>query len=109
MTETALTVHQTARPHGFPAADHFTFAESPLPEPSAGSALVENLYWSVDPYHREMMDDLPGGFALGLLENYGATVFGGQWKDVFAFTVLVLVLLFRPSGLLGETLGRARA
>ncbi|MGW2787933.1 zinc-binding dehydrogenase [Streptomyces populi] len=64
MTETALTVHQTARPHGFPAADHFTFAESPLPEPSAGSALVENLYWSVDPYHREMMDDLPGGFAL---------------------------------------------
>jgi branched-chain amino acid transport system permease protein len=52
---------------------------------------------------------LVGGFALGLLENYGATVFGGQWKDVFAFTVLVLVLLFRPSGLLGETLGRARA
>ncbi len=52
---------------------------------------------------------LLGGFALGLLENYGATVFGGQWKDVFAFTVLVLVLLFRPSGLLGETLGRARA
>ncbi|MGQ0832164.1 MAG: branched-chain amino acid ABC transporter permease [Microthrixaceae bacterium] len=52
---------------------------------------------------------LLGGFALGLLENYGATVFGGQWKDVFAFTVLVLVLLFRPSGLLGETLGRVRA
>ena len=52
---------------------------------------------------------LLGGFALGLLENYGATVFGGQWKDVFAFTVLVLVLLFRPQGLLGEALGRARA
>ncbi|KAB1990032.1 MDR family NADP-dependent oxidoreductase [Streptomyces triticiradicis] len=64
MTETALTVHQTARPHGFPTADHFAFAESPLPEPPAGGALVENLYWSVDPYHREMMDDLPGGFAL---------------------------------------------
>jgi branched-chain amino acid transport system permease protein len=52
---------------------------------------------------------LLGGFSVGLLENYGATLFGGQWKDVFAFTVLVLVLLFRPSGLLGETLGRARA
>ncbi|WP_406835022.1 zinc-binding dehydrogenase [Streptomyces sp. AHU1] len=64
MTETALTVHQTARPHGFPTADHFAFTKSPLPEPPAGSALVENLYWSVDPYHREMMDDLPGGFAL---------------------------------------------
>ncbi|MFD5633269.1 NADP-dependent oxidoreductase [Streptomyces sp. NPDC127077] len=64
MTETALTVHQTARPYGFPTSEHFAFVESPLPEPAAGSALVENLYWSVDPYHREMMDDVPGGFAL---------------------------------------------
>ncbi|MEV7737960.1 NADP-dependent oxidoreductase [Streptomyces sp. NPDC088921] len=64
MNKTALTVHQIARPHGFPTADHFAFIESPLPEPAAGSALVENLYWSVDPYHREMMDDVPGGFAL---------------------------------------------
>ncbi|WP_190085061.1 NADP-dependent oxidoreductase [Streptomyces longisporoflavus] len=61
MTETALTVHQTARPHGFPTPDHFAFVESPLPEPAPGTALVENLYWSVDPYHREMMD---GDFAL---------------------------------------------
>ncbi|MFJ3759316.1 NADP-dependent oxidoreductase [Streptomyces sp. NPDC090080] len=65
MNQTALTVHQTARPHGFPTAEHFAFTESTLPEPAVGSALVENLYWSVDPYHREMMDGLPGGFALG--------------------------------------------
>jgi branched-chain amino acid transport system permease protein len=52
---------------------------------------------------------LLGGLVLGLLENLGATVLGGQWKDVFAFTVLVLVLLFRPTGLLGESLGAARA
>lgn len=65
MNETALTVHQTARPHGFPTAGHFAFVESALPEPPAGSALVENLYWSVDPYHREMMDDVPDGFTLG--------------------------------------------
>ncbi|MFD9460704.1 NADP-dependent oxidoreductase [Streptomyces sp. NPDC060027] len=64
MNETALTVHQTARPHGFPTAEHFALVESTPPEPAAGSALVENLYWSVDPYHREMMDDVPGGFAL---------------------------------------------
>lgn len=50
-----------------------------------------------------------GGFALGVLESYGATVLGGEWKDVFAFTILVLVLMFRPTGLLGESLGRARA
>lgn len=61
MTETALTVHQTARPHGFPTPGHFAFVESALPEPAPGTALVENLYWSVDPYHREMMD---GDFAL---------------------------------------------
>lgn len=64
MNETALTVHQTTRPHGFPTAEHFTFVESTLPDPAVGSALVRNLYWSVDPYHREMMDDVPGGFAL---------------------------------------------
>ncbi len=52
---------------------------------------------------------LLGGVLLGLLENWGATVLGGQWKDVFAFTMLVLVLLVRPTGLLGESLGKARA
>ncbi|MFF1659361.1 NADP-dependent oxidoreductase [Streptomyces sp. NPDC058252] len=62
MNDIALTVQQTARPTGFPTPDHFRFAESPVPEPAPGTALVENLYWSVDPYHREMMD---GDFALG--------------------------------------------
>ncbi|WP_035797458.1 NADP-dependent oxidoreductase [Kitasatospora mediocidica] len=55
-TASALTVHQTARPTGFPTPGHFRFVESPVPEPGPGTALVENLYWSVDPYHREMMD-----------------------------------------------------
>lgn len=61
MTRTALTVHQIARPAGFPAPGDFRFAESTVPDPAPGTALVENLYWSVDPYHREMMD---GDFAL---------------------------------------------
>ncbi len=52
---------------------------------------------------------LLGGLTLGLIENYGASVLGAEWKDVIAFTVLVLVLLVRPTGLLGETLTRARA
>lgn len=50
-----------------------------------------------------------GGFALGLLESYGSTLFGGEWRDVFGFTILVLVLMFRPTGILGEQLGRSRA
>ncbi|OPC79585.1 NADP-dependent oxidoreductase [Embleya scabrispora] len=53
---TAVTVHQIARPDGVPTAAHFRFVETPPPEPVRGTALVENLYWSVDPYHREMMD-----------------------------------------------------
>lgn len=51
---------------------------------------------------------LLGGFVLGLVENYGSAIFGGQWKDVIAFVVLLVVLMVRPTGLLGESLGRAR-
>lgn len=51
---------------------------------------------------------LLGGLVLGLVENYGSAIFGGQWKDVIAFTVLLVVLMFRPTGLLGESLGKAR-
>ena len=52
---------------------------------------------------------LLGGLLLGLIENQGAGLFGGKWKDVIAFAVLVLVLMIRPTGLLGESLGKARA
>ncbi|MGH3921585.1 MAG: branched-chain amino acid ABC transporter permease [Pseudonocardiaceae bacterium] len=51
---------------------------------------------------------LLGGLALGLIENYGAAVWGSEWKDVIAFSALVIVLMFRPTGLLGESLGTAR-
>ena len=52
---------------------------------------------------------LLGGLTLGLIETYGAHIFGGKWQDVIAFTILLIVLMFRPTGLLGESLGRARA
>ena len=52
---------------------------------------------------------LLGGLVLGLAENYGSNVFGSNWKDVVSFLLLVLVLLFRPTGILGESLGKARA
>jgi len=32
-------------------------------------------------------------------------VFGSNYQDVFAFLVLIVVLVFRPSGLLGERIG----
>jgi branched-chain amino acid transport system permease protein len=52
---------------------------------------------------------LLGGLVLGIMENWGAAVFGSEWRDVVAFVLLVLILLVRPSGLLGESLGKARA
>jgi branched-chain amino acid transport system permease protein len=52
---------------------------------------------------------LVGGFVLGLLEIYGAALFGTAWKNVISFTILLLVLLLRPTGLLGESIQQARA
>jgi branched-chain amino acid transport system permease protein len=52
---------------------------------------------------------LLGGFVLGLAENYGSAIVGSQWQDVVAFLLLIVILLFRPTGLLGESLGRTRA
>jgi branched-chain amino acid transport system permease protein len=46
---------------------------------------------------------------LGLFEMYGAAIFGSEWHDVVAFSILVLVLMFRPTGILGESLQQARA
>ncbi len=51
-----------------------------------------------------------GGLLLGLIESLGAGyigeltggVFGSNYQDIFAFLVLILVLVLRPTGLLGE-------
>lgn len=51
-----------------------------------------------------------GGIVLGLMETFAASylgiltngAFGAEYKDVFAFAVLILILIFRPKGLLGE-------
>ena len=42
-----------------------------------------------------------GGLLLGLIENLGVACVGVQWQGVISFAVLVLVLMFRPTGLLG--------
>ncbi|MFD0268941.1 NADP-dependent oxidoreductase [Streptomyces sp. NPDC127106] len=62
---TAYAVHQTARPTGFPTASDFTLVRTPVPEPAPGTALVQNLLLSVDPYHRGLMDGGEDGFELG--------------------------------------------
>jgi branched-chain amino acid transport system permease protein len=57
-----------------------------------------------------------GGLVLGLLEAFAASylslftggAFGAEYKDIFAFSILILILIFRPRGLLGEVV-RERA
>jgi branched-chain amino acid transport system permease protein len=52
---------------------------------------------------------LLGGLMLGVIGNYGQTLLGNaQWTDVVAFVVLVAILMIRPTGILGESLGKAR-
>ena len=43
-----------------------------------------------------------GGLLLGLLESFGAAWLGGEWRDVFSFLILILILTFKPTGLLGN-------
>lgn len=43
-----------------------------------------------------------GGLLLGLVESLGAAYISSEFKDGFAFLILIFVLIFRPSGLLGE-------
>jgi branched-chain amino acid transport system permease protein len=45
-----------------------------------------------------------GGFLIGLIESLTTQFISDQWSNVVVFSVLVLVLTFRPSGLLGESL-----
>jgi branched-chain amino acid transport system permease protein len=46
-----------------------------------------------------------GGLVLGLLESFVTQIpgIGSEWKDVFSFSVLILVLVFKPTGLLGKS------
>jgi branched-chain amino acid transport system permease protein len=43
-----------------------------------------------------------GGFMLGLIENFGASYISSIYKDAFAFVVLIITLIIRPAGLLGQ-------
>ncbi len=57
---------------------------------------------------------LLGGIILGLLETFAGTymsvftmgVAGAEYKDIFAFGILILVLIFRPQGLMGENVAQ---
>jgi branched-chain amino acid transport system permease protein len=57
---------------------------------------------------------LLGGIVLGMMESFAGAYLsafttgaaGAEYKDILAFMVLILVLIFRPAGLLGEQVGQ---
>ena len=45
-----------------------------------------------------------GGLLLGLLETFAGGIKGlSNYRDAFAFAILILILLFKPAGLLGKS------
>jgi branched-chain amino acid transport system permease protein len=53
------------------------------------------------------LGSIPGaiiaGLILGIAENFTIFTIGGAWKDAIAFLILIVVLIFRPTGLFGES------
>ena len=43
-----------------------------------------------------------GSFVLGLTESFGTGYISSDYEDAFAFIILILILIFKPSGLLGR-------
>ena len=43
-----------------------------------------------------------GGLVIGLIESLGGQFIAVRWTDVIIFSILVLVLVFRPAGILGR-------
>lgn len=61
-----------------------------------------------------MTGALLGGIVLGMLETFAGSYMGvftmgaagSEYKDIFAFSILILVLIFRPQGLMGKNVGQ---
>lgn len=49
-----------------------------------------------------------GGVIIGMIEIFGAGYISGQYKDVFAFIILISVLYFKPTGIMGENIDDTR-
>ena len=49
-----------------------------------------------------------GGLIIGMVEIFGAGYISGQYKDVFAFIILIAVLYYKPTGIMGENIDDTR-
>jgi len=78
-------------------------------EPTMGmNAILKGIIASIIGGIGSIPGALLGGFLLGIIENLGIWKIQAGWKDMIAFTVLILFLLFRPEGILGKKNDRER-
>jgi NADPH-dependent curcumin reductase len=69
-----------ARPRGLPTPQDFKLLTEPVPEPRDGQVLLRTLYLSLDPYMRNLMDEVGPGYAPPVA--LGATMVGGTVSRV---------------------------
>ena len=69
-----------SRPTGLPAEHNFDMQTQPIPSPAAGQVLLRTLYLSIDPYMRNLMDEVGPGYAPSV--TLGATMVGGTVSRV---------------------------
>ena len=76
------------------------FSLLPSPSAVAGALWLNRAYLG---WHTLVtLSEIVSGLLLGVLEAMGAAYISIAWKDAIAFGVLILILIFRPTGLLGE-------
>lgn len=76
-------------------------------EPTMGfMAILKGIITSIVGGVGSIPGSILGGFFLGLAENLGIWKIQAGWKDTIAFAVLILFLLLRPQGILGEKSGK---
>jgi branched-chain amino acid transport system permease protein len=75
-------------------------------EPEMGNVLIKGFVAAVLGGFNSLVGCVIAAFMLGVIETFGGAFFGGLFKDVTAFALLILVLLVRPNGLFGSAEAR---
>jgi branched-chain amino acid transport system permease protein len=75
-------------------------------EPEMGNVLMKGFVAAVLGGFNSLVGCVIAAFMLGVIETFGGAYFGGLFKDVTAFALLILVLLVRPNGLFGSAEAR---
>jgi branched-chain amino acid transport system permease protein len=71
-----------------------------------GSVIIKGFVAAILGGFNSLPGCVVGALLLGVLETFGGAFFGGTFKDVTAFVLLIVVLLVRPTGLFGKAEAR---